>query len=159
MKDEDIYAFNPIPPAPPPPPRPRRRVWPWLLAGAAALLLLALLASGLALVAWLGGGHEGLQIRIDGEDGLPDAAQGLATALALCGVGFGLLVALLVTLFSVGLVLPLTLLLVVAGLALGAGGAVLALGLVAAVLLSPLWGLLLLLWLLLRPRRAARMQA
>ena len=44
-------------------------------------------------------------------------------------------------------------------LALGLGGVVLALGLVAAVVLSPFWGGLLLLWWLLRKRPAATVSA
>jgi hypothetical protein len=159
MKDEDIYAFNPVPPPVAPPARQPRRVWPWVMAGLAALLLVALVSGGMVLLSWLGGAHEGLHISIDGEDWQPGWADGVAGLLAVCGVGLGLLVALLASFLTVGLVVPLTLLLVVLGLALGAGGVVLAVALVVALVLSPLWALALLLWLVLRPRRKARMQA
>jgi len=153
MKDEDIYAFNPVP-KPPAPPAPPRRLWPWVLGGA-LLLTLVLLASGAAaLVSLLDSAREGVHISIGGEDWTPGVLDGLGGLAAVAGVGFGLLVALLCVL----LVVPLTLLLVALGLALGVGGALLAAGLVAALLLSPLWLLVLVLWLALRPRRPATMR-
>jgi hypothetical protein len=158
MKDEDIYAFNPVPPPVASPARPARRVWPWVLAGLAALLLVAMVSGGMALLSWLGGAHDGMHISINGDDWQPGWEDGLTGLLAVFGVGLGLLVALLVSFLTVGLVVPMVLLLVVLGLALGAGGVVLAVGLVVALVLSPLWALLLLLWLVLR-RRPATMRA
>jgi len=115
-----------------------------------------LLAGGTAaLVSVLSSAHDGVHVTIDGEDWTPGLLDGASGLLALTGVGFGLMVALLCVL----LVVPLTLLLVALGLALGLGGVVLALGLVAAVVLSPLWLLLLILWLALRPKRRATMAA
>ncbi len=155
MRDEDIYAFNPVPPHASSPPRPARRLWPWVLAGLAALLALLVVSGGVALASWLAGGHEGVHISIDGEDGLPGWTEGFAGMVAFSGVGLGLLAALLVGLLTVGLVLPLTLLLALLGLAVGVGGAALVFGVMVALLLSPLWALALLLWLVLRPARKA----
>ncbi|MBL8306589.1 MAG: hypothetical protein JNM33_07820 [Rubrivivax sp.] len=149
MTDEDIYAFNAVPPkaAAAAPTRPQRRLWPWLLGGLALIFLLAVAGGVAALMSLLDAGREGWHVTIDGEEWHGAGGPGL---LALLGVAGGLFVALL----TVVLVVPLTLLLVALGLALGLGGVVLALGLVVAVLLSPFWGLLLLLWLLLRKRPA-----
>ncbi len=154
MTDEDIYAFNPVPPKTTPSanPRARRRLWPWLLGALALVFALAVFGSVAALVSLLDAGREGWHVSIDGEEWHGGGWPGL---LALLGVAGGLFVALL----TVVLVVPLTLLLVALGLALGFGGVLLALGLVAAVLLSPFWGLLLLLWLLLRKRPAATVSA
>jgi len=155
MKDEDIYAFNPVPTPPAPPATPRRRVWPWVLGGV-LLLVLALLVSGaVALVSLLDSARDGVHLTIDGDEWTPGVLDGASGLVAVLGAAFGLMVALLCVL----LVVPLTLLLVALGLALGLGGAALAVLLVAAVLLSPLWMLLLILWLVLRPKRRATMTA
>ena len=153
MNDDDIDAFNP-PPRPAPlatPASPRRRLWPWLL-GAAALLLVVLVAAGAwALLALLEDASEGVQVFANGEPW--DA--GSAGLAGLLGVGGALLVALLavmlVVLLGMFLVVPLLLLVcVLLAAGLGLGGALLAAALVAAVVLSPLWLFGLLLWLLLR---------
>jgi hypothetical protein len=154
MTDEDIYAFNAVPPAgaPAAPARRARRVWPWVLGALLLLFALAIAGSLAALSSLLDAGRDSWHVSIDGEEWHGSAWHGL---LALLGVAGGLFVAVLTVL----LVVPLTLLLVTLGLALGLGGVVLALGLVAAILLSPFWGLLLLLWLLLRKRPAATVSA
>jgi hypothetical protein len=148
MTDEDIYAFRPVPaPAAPA----RRRAWPWLLGAVLLLAALAVAGGTAVLLALADGAHHGLNVNIDGEpwDGmLFDSDHGW---LALLGVGVGLVVALLVLL----LVVPLTLLLALGAVALGLVTALLAIALAAAVLLSPLWLLGLLLWLALRRRPAA----
>ncbi len=158
MKDEDIYAFNPVPPpsaapAPPAPaPKPRRRAWPWVLA---ALLLAALLATAglLVLVAQLFDPvREGIHVQVDGDDVELGITHGLGGLMALLGMAAGLFVALL----AVVLVVPLTLLLVALALALSLGGIALAVALVGAVLLSPLWALLLIVWLIVRPGSRGR---
>ncbi len=149
MSDEDLRAFATAPAAKAPRPR---RLWPWLLA--AGLLLVALVVAGslVALVSWLDAGREGWHVSIDGEEWHGGAWEGL---LALLGVAGGLGVALL----AVGLVVPLALGLAAAGvalaLALGLGGVLLAVALLLGVLLSPLWGLLLVAWLVWRRRPAA----
>jgi hypothetical protein len=150
MTDEDIYAFRPVP-KPAAPAAPRRRVWPWVLAAGVLLAALALAGAAAVLLALADGARHGLNVNIDGEpwDGLLiDSDHGWP---ALLGVGVGLVVAVLALL----LVLPLTLLLALGAVALGLIAALFALALVAAVLLSPLWLLVLLLWLVLRRRPAA----
>lgn len=144
------------PPASPPVPR-RRPLWPWLLGAAALFVLLA----GVALAALLGigaeiagavadAGREGVQVLIDGDAWheswqwrLDDPWQWLAL------VG-GLALALL----ALVVVVPLAVLAGLAAAALGVtlafGAVLLVLALVLAFVLSPLWLLLLLLWLALR---------
>lgn len=127
-----------------------RRWWPWLLGAALVLLVLLPLAGG----AWVLGslsdaGREGWHVSVDGEEWHGGFWSAM---LALLGLGGGLLAALL----SVMLVVPLTLGLVALGLGLGLGAVLLALGLVAAVVLSPLWLVVLVLWLALRKPRAAK---
>ena len=155
MKDEDIYAFNPVPTLPAPPAPPRRRVWPWVLGGVLVLALALLVSGAVALVSVLDSARDGVHFTIDGDEWTPGILDGVSGLVAVMGVAFGLTVALLCVL----LVVPLTLLLVALGLALGLGGVVLALLLVGGLVLSPLWGLLLVLWLLLRPKRRATMTA
>lgn len=150
MNDEAIYAFSPVPNAPTAPLKPpapqRRRRWPWVLGGIALLALLLMLAGAVTLISLLDSVHDGVHVTIDGDEWTPGLVDGFSGLMAVLGVGIGLLVAL----FCVLLVVPLTLLLVLLGLALGLGGAVLAVLLVAGVVLSPLWILLLILWLVLR---------
>jgi len=150
MNDEAIYAFSPVPggastPLKPPAP-PKRRWWPWVLGAFALLALLLAISGALTLVSLADSARDGVHVTIDGDEWTPGLLEGFGGLMAVMGVGIGLLVAL----FCLLLVVPLTLLLVLLGLALGVGGAVLAVGLVAAVLLSPLWLLLLILWLALR---------
>jgi len=149
VNDEAIYAFSPVPgggstaPAPRPAPA-RRRWWPWVL-GAFVLLTLLLAISGtVTLLSLLDPAREGVHLTVDGEDfGFFDGVGGV---LALLGVAAGLMVALLCVL----LVVPLTLLLVLLGVALAVAGVLLAALLVVGLALSPLWLVVLLLWLLLR---------
>lgn len=152
MKDEDIYAFSAVPPAQAAPAKPARRIWPWVLGALLLVFVLAVAGGVAALTALLDAGRDSWHVSIDGEEW---HGGGFQLLLALLGVAGGLFVAVMTVL----LVVPLTLLLVALGLALGLGGVVLALGLVAAVLLSPVWGVLLLLWLILRKRPAATVSA
>jgi hypothetical protein len=150
MTDEDIYAFRPVPERTAAAP-PRRRLWPWLLAAGLLLAVLAVAGGTAVLLALADGARHGLDVNINGEswDGLLiDTDHGW---MALLGVGVGLCVALLVLV----LVVPLTVLLALGAVALGLVTALLAIALAAAVLLSPLWLLGLLLWLALRRRPAA----
>jgi hypothetical protein len=171
MNDDDIRAFGPEPrPTLNGVARRRRRLWPWLLGG---LLVLALLAAGALAALWTvtDSAHHGMHVivngqpwdgwsRWDGWDGW-DAWDGLdgdvSTRHGLVA-GLGAVVAVLVVLFVVVLVVPFTvllgLLLGLMGLAIGLATTVGAVGLVAAVVLSPLWGLGLLLWLIFRRRSA-----
>ena len=157
MTDEDIYAFRPVPEPAPAAPAPQRRLWPWF---AAAFLVLALLV-GVACVAALwslaDSAQHGLHISVNGDDWEPMIVGGDHWALALLGVGIAAVV--------VAVVVPVALLLALLATVLGVGLALLAVvgsvSLVAALALSPLWLLALLLWLLLRrrPGAAARMTA
>jgi len=149
VNDEAIYAFNPVPemPAPLKPPAPARRSWwPWVLGAFALLALLLVIGGALTLVSLADSARDGMHVTIDGDDWSPGLLEGFGGLMAVMGVGIGLVVAL----FCVLLVVPLTLLLVLLGLALGAAGAVLAVLTVVAVVLSPLWLLLLIVWLVLR---------
>ncbi len=133
-----------------------RRLWPWVLGG---LLLLCLLALGSGLAWVLDPSHgfgDGVHLTLDGEDWDGD---GPTTLLA---VSFGLLAggaALLVGLLAVLVVVPLGLALALLGVALGIATALFSVLAVMAALLLPLWLPLLLLWLLLRRKPAARMTA
>jgi hypothetical protein len=172
MNDDDIRAFGPAP-AVSAAPRPRRRLWPWLLA---ALLVLTLLAAGALAALWAvaDSAHPGLHVIVNGQswDGWDAWAswEGWASWTGIDGDigpgrGLGLLLGLLVAALVLLLVVPFTVLFGLAlglmGLAIGLAVTVGALGAVAAVLLSPLWGLGLLVWLVLRRRSppAARMAA
>ena len=148
MSDEAIYAFSPVPRPPAPAPR---RLWPWVLGGLLLLSLLALVSGVTALMSMLDSARHGVHVNIDGEDLDVGWSLGSLGLLGLLGGALGLLAGLLALLC----VVPLTLLLVALGLLLGFGGVLLGVGVVAALVLSPLWGLLLLAWLLLRRRPAA----
>lgn len=149
MNDEAIYAFNSLPAAPAAPPKApaaRRRLWPWVLGGLLLLAVLLVISGAVTLASLLHGGSDGLHVSIDGDDfsfGLLDGISGL---VAVAGVFIGIVVALLCVL----LVVPLTLLLVLLGVALAVAGVLLAVLLVVGVALSPLWLVVLLLWLVLR---------
>ncbi len=167
MNDDDIRAFGPSPAVSAGLPR-RRRLWPWLLGAllVLALLVLALLAAG-ALATWwtvADAGHHGMRVIVNGQpwDGW-DVADGwdilgwdilgwdISPGHGLLA-GLGVLVAVFVVLLVVPFTVMLGLLLGLMGLATGLAVTVGAVGLVAAVVLSPLWGLGLLLWLVLRRR-------
>lgn len=157
MNDDDIYAFTPAPtpalaPAAQSPRAARKRpVWPWLLLGAALLLALWVVAGAAALLELVQSSDEGLDIAVNGGPWAflhADPDLGFFSVLVL-------VVALLV-------VLPLVLILALLAVALSVGLALLAVVgavalaaccvlLVVALALSPLWGVLLLLWLVLRP--------
>jgi hypothetical protein len=157
MNDDDIHAFGP-PPAVVGVVHRRRRLWPWLLGG---LLVLALLAAGAlaALLTLADSAHHGMHVIVNGQpwDGW-DAWEGWDGMDWDVGPGHGLLAGLgvLVAVFVVLLVVPCTLLLglslALMGVAIGLAVTLGTVGLLAAVLLSPLWGLGLLLWLLFRRR-------
>jgi len=148
MTDDDIHAF-PRKRAAAPASRARetpRSLWPWVLLGLFVLMLLA--ASGASLLLALADGmREGVSVTIDGERwGHFDLGEEHWT-LAFAGVAVALMVALVVV--------PFTLLLALLAAALGVGVAVLSLLAVAAVALSPLWLLVLMLWLIFRRRPPA----
>ena len=159
MRDEDIYAFNPVPHPPPPPPRGRRRIWPWVMAGLLATLVLIALGGATAIAALIDitrdGVRDGMHVVINGEDWADDHLSFDHGLLAGLGVMAALSVALLVVLAVALVVVPLVLAVTLCAAALGVSIALLAVGLVVALATSPLWGLGLLLWLALRPRRAA----
>lgn len=157
MNDDDIYAFTPAPtpalaPAAQAPPAARKRpVWLWMLLGAALLLAVGVVAGAAALHALVQSSGDGLDIAVNGS---PWAFLHADPDLGFFS-GLVLVAALLV-------VPPLVLILVLLGVALSVGLALLVgvgavaltaccVLLVVALALSPLWGVLLLLWLLLRP--------
>ena len=160
MNDDDIYAFNP-PPGSSAPPAPatatrRRRIWPGLLALALLLAMLALAGTVVLVTSLLDGAAQGVQVVVDGQPWFPDVPGGIVaglvvTAVLLC-VGGALLLGLLLTAVVVPVALVLALLGVVLCVVLGLAGPLLAVVALAAVLLSPLWLALLLLWWLLRRR-------
>ena len=173
MKDDDIHAFDAPPalPAPttppahgmPPPGAQRRRVWPWLLLGLCVLVLLvalAALAGVSTLIGLLDGALDGWHLNIDGHPWSMlhgDSERGLLGVLGVTAAVLMLLLVLPVLLVFMLLAVALTVglaLLSVVGAVVGAvmlaAGAVL---LVVALVSSPVWGSLLLLWLLLRRPR------
>jgi len=160
MHSDDIHAFGPPPPEPPPVPAAptRRRRWPWVLA-----VLGLVLACTLATALWLGRealhalpplGSDGWHVVIDGEEVGAFGALELGAALAAALLVVLVVVPLSLLLAGGAVVLSLLLAgLAVAGVAV-AGVALLALllGLASA----PLWlPVLLLVWLLRRPRGRA----
>lgn len=160
MQDADIHAFTPAPaPARSVPAAARRKRWPWVLLSFGLLLLAVVLATSITFVWLLGEARDGWNVVVDGESWrvleAGDWRSGLGW-VAAC------LAAVLVVVVLVPLVLITALgsVALVVALALLAVGVVLAVGLFAVVLvvmlaLSPLWGLALLLWWLLRKPRAA----
>jgi hypothetical protein len=141
----------------------RRRRWPWLLGVFLLLCLVALMAS-LTFLGLMDGARDGLNIVVDGQHFRVTGPPGWEFGLGSIAAGA---VAVMVVLLVVPLVVPLALVgtllcvLLAVGLAVLAAVVGLAAGLacvlvVVALALSPLWGLGLLLWLLLRrPRPAA----
>jgi hypothetical protein len=126
-----------------------KRVLIWIWVPLVVCSLMALLVTTLGMLWLADGAAEGVHIVIDGQRWLPaelDAWHWLAVTLALTA-------ALLVALLAVGLVVPLTLLAIGGALAFAMGVTVLTWLGVTALLLSPLALVLLLAWLLLRPRR------
>ncbi|HSM23167.1 MAG TPA: hypothetical protein VK876_13285 [Rubrivivax sp.] len=154
MKEDDIPGFasqrGPQPTAPRAVARRGRR--PWLLLGVLVLLLLVAASGAAVLLALAEGMGGGLTITIDGERWGPFHPTAELWTLAFVGAGAAVLVVLVVV--------PLSAVVSLLGAALGLGVALLALLAVAAVLLSPLWLMALVLWLMLRrrPRAAATMQ-
>lgn len=163
MNDDDIHAFGPSP-AVSAAAQPRRRLWPWLLGG---LLILALLAAGALAALWTvaDSAHHGMHVIVNGQtwdgwnawDGWDgwDRWDGDISPRHGLLAGLGVMAAVVVVLLVVPFTLLLGLLLAVMGLAIGLAvtvSAVGVVGLVAAVVLSPLWGLGLLLWLMFRRR-------
>jgi hypothetical protein len=140
-------------------PKPPRRQWPWLLGAFLLLSLVALMAS-LTLLGLMDEARDGLDIAVNGESWRVRGPPGwefsigaiVAGAVALMVVLVVVPLALTVALLCVVLAVGLAVLAGVVGLAAGLGSVLL----VLALALSPLWGLGLILWLLLRrPSRAA----
>jgi len=151
MTDDDIHAFGaPTPPPAATPARQAPRIGRWLAAGAFVFLLLAAAVGALAWTMLAEAVHEGLSVVINGDAWAVDEFDGAHAMLGLLGVGLALLIVLLV----VTLVVPLSLLVGLLAAALGLGVGLLAMLLVAGFALSPLWLILLVLWLLLRRKRA-----
>ena len=156
MNDGDIHAFAPAAP-PAAPSSPKRRRWPWLLGGTALVLMVLALVGASVLVGLIEASREGLQITINGQPWStlhtdPElgsfGAGGLAAALVM--LLLVLPVVLMLVLLAVALAVGLALVAVVGTVLLAAGCVLLG----VALVLSPLWGGALLLWLLLRkPRR------
>ena len=132
----------------------------WLTLGLLAFLALAVLATTLVLLGLLDGAREGLTFVVDGEpwhlgsDGSWDIDGGTVLGAMVGGLAIVTVLAtvvplaLLVVLLSVGGALL--------AAALAVAGSLAVVLLILALVLSPLWGLLLLLWLLLRKPRSAR---
>jgi hypothetical protein len=151
MTDADIHAFGPPPQASAvASPRRQRRWWPWVLLA----LCLAFVAAVVAGVRVLGDALDrllgDLDITVDGERVLA-VPRGEAAWWALSAALLAAMVVLVVV--------PLSLLLALLLAALGLAAAVVVALAVAAVALSPLWVLALLLWLALREPRRTRIGA
>ena len=165
MKDDDLHAFGAPPSRPPVPPTQsaRRRVWPWLLLGAGVLLMLLALAGASAVMALVDSAREGVQITVNGQPWWGPPTERELSIVAVLGVAAALLlllvvlpVLLILVLLAVALAVGLAMVAVVGAIVLAAGAVLLA----VALLLSPLWGAMLLLWWLLRrPRPAAAVPA
>ena len=153
----------------------RHRLWPWLLG---TLLVLALLAAGALAALWavVDTAHPGMHVIVNGQawdgwdsweawDGMGGDTGSRHGLVSGVGVLMAVLAAGLVVLLVVPFTVLLGLLLGLMGLAIGLAVTVGTVGLVAALQLSPLWGLGLLLWLIFRrrspptPSPAARMTA
>jgi len=145
MTDDDIRAFGPAPAAAPKAPLLRRRRWRWWLFGTlVALLSMAwLLACAVGLL--IDALDPATTISIDGQRWELASLRGTH----VLGLVFALLIAAAVVL----VVVPLVVLLALLCAALCVGVALLAVLGSLALALSPLWLLVLLLWLLLRPAR------
>lgn len=158
MTDDDIYAFHPPPHASPAAarrPAGRRRSWPWLLLAVLVLLALAAAIAAVAVTAGIAlseSARQGWVITVNGERWTPgDFGFDLHSAPELLAVGAALMVAVLALL----VVVPLSVLLALSAAAVGVGIALLAAAAVVVVALSPLWLVVALVWLVLRPRRPA----
>ena len=148
MTEDDIHAFPQQRAAvPPAAPAPRGAVWPWVLLILVVLTALLAASGASVLMALLQHAGDGVDITINGErwDGLGSAGE--HPGLAFVGIAAGLL--------AVLVVVPLAVLVSLLAAALGIGVALLALLAVTAVALSPLWLIVLLLWLVLRRPRPA----
>ena len=147
MTDADIHAFTPVPSAAATL-RPRRSVWPWVLLAAALVLLLIVAAGASAVMGLADAAQDGFHVIIDGDEWRPVILASDPGRLAWLGVGAAIVVVLFVV--------PLVLLLAFVAAGLGVGVAMLAMLLAVALALSPLWLVLLLVWLLLRGKPATR---
>ena len=162
MTSEDILAFGP-PPAPPAPPGPHElpaaaappaprgpRLVRWLLAGALLAVLLSMAVGAAAWMLLAEAAGDGVQITVNGQ---PWAGLDIDSDDALVGMlsaGMAVLALLTVVL----LVVPAALFTALLAALLGLGAGLLAIVVVLAVTLSPLWLILLMLWLLLRRKPA-----
>jgi len=126
---------------------PRRAVWPWVLLALFVLALLLAAAGASLLLALADGAREGVSVTIDGEHWRHFELDRESWLLAFAGVALALLVMMVAV--------PCAVLLALAAAALGIGAALLALLVVTAVALSPLWLAGLALWLILRRRPPA----
>lgn len=155
MTDDDIHAFASPRSAQPSAPvaGARRARRPWVLLGVLMLLLLVAASGAAVLLALAEGMGGGVTITVDGERWGPFHPAAELWTLAFVGAGAALLVVLVVV--------PLSAVVSLLGAVLGLGVALLALLAVTAVLLSPLWLVALVLWLMLRrrPRAATTIQA
>jgi hypothetical protein len=153
MSDHDIHAFGAPTPASAAslasaaPAAQPRRWWPWLLGGLLLMTVLLMTALTLAVAGLAEVAQHGWQVVINGDewDGLDITSTGSVIGL----MAAALLVVIIVVLVVPAVVL-MALLIAGGGVGLALGVVLLALALVAAIVLSPLW----LLWLLLRRRRA-----
>ena len=156
MNDQDIHAFASTPAAVA---NTKRRRWPWLLGGTALVLTVLALVGASALMGLIEASREGLQITVNDQPWSTLHADSDAGLVGVLGVAAALMmvvlvlpVVLMLVLLAVALAVGLALVAVVGTVLLAAGCVLLG----VALVLSPLWGGALLLWLLLRkPRRAA----
>ncbi|MDE2371769.1 MAG: hypothetical protein KGN16_22570 [Burkholderiales bacterium] len=147
--DDDLRAPPASAPLAPAAARPARRpLWPWLLALGLLLALLAAAGAWAAVQALGEGGGHGLHLTINGDEWDPVVVGVDHPGMLLAGLA--------VALVAVLVIVPLALLLALLSTVLGVGIALLVVLAVVAGVASPLWLPLLLLWLLLRPRGAAR---
>ena len=155
MNDQDIHASASTPAAAA---NPKRRRWPWLLGGTALVLTVLALVGASALMGLIEASREGLQITVNGQPWSTLHADSDAGLVGVLGVAAALMmvvlvlpVVLMLVLLAVALAVGLALVAVVGTVLLAAGCVLLG----VALVLSPLWGGALLLWLLLRkPHRA-----
>jgi hypothetical protein len=159
MTDNDIYAFGPPPAAPAK--AKKRRWWLWLLLGLLAWVLLLAAAGVVALASLAGEASDAVQVVIN------DTPWGGWHPAVLhdvfgAGAGFGtwLLVMAIFCVVAVCVAIPLAAVLVftvggvVVAAAVAAAAAVGAAALVVALVTSPIWLVVLLVWGLSRKRKS-----
>jgi thiosulfate reductase cytochrome b subunit len=155
MQDADIHAFTPPPVATAA--KPRRSRAAWVLGGLALLMFALVVATTLVLLGLVDSAREGITFIVDGHpwhligsrDWDIDEHVVLKCLVAALVVVIVVPLVVLTGLLCAALAVAVGLLAGALGLAVGLGCVLLAL----AVGLSPLWGLGLVLWLLLRPSK------